>query len=1508
MEKLQNDDLMQGYTQALVEAVLGQKLLTKDLALDNPDELSEYLMLDTQDSAQLQATLVSSTVRTLQQHVQSAYSGMEPGYESSHFEPEDVGYWYQILSHYSTWSANVMLKDQAENYIVPALRLKKTALFRSLENSLNQMRLSTDSVQKALMEYTQAFQRICDLDVIAGYIDGADLQDARYCLIGQERTPPFAYHWRDVRVQVDKNSERINPAAWGEWQKIDIGTADNVVDIRPVYWGGRLMLVWCEWRERQVDSNGVVQVPWSLEIKASGSSLNGQWSAPVSLHQRFCEYDVSNGRLTAVSMGDGDPRDDLLAVCYTNRQSLDGQTALQEIEILETRDALFRKVPDQTATLLEMTFARFRNANSLQQKVGPDDYSPVTVTSTPIVSGSINQHLFLDAIYTREIQAGGNAFEVLRVRGRCDAVREIGRSIRRVSVGWRVVDGTNTFNIKIVEAGDKQLRITMTTGQEPAQDHALVLREKLDPVETGGGKETLHTFKPDQFKETGVGEGIWVAEAVATLSSLPLQWLLARTVDEARAGAGFTVTGFPVMDSRDAEQNEENQVVPVIHHAPVRFKLQANGRTVADPSDWVSTGPLDGQYATPWLTYTETAPSVGVSRFPISEPIVFEFGSQGTEGRTQFSVKLNRKPRVYPTPSIDKTNAKGAQFLDFNNPAQKLKFVRVNSTFGPVLTSRAAVSVDALLAWETQHIDEPRRTGDPLEKNGAFDGCNGLYFWEMFFHTPDLVGSRLTAEGRYREAQDWYSYIFDPLAREIAPGPEVIPAPAYWRCRPLGNEIDPSYEADAPTDPDAIGYSAPVHLKMALFLRYVDNLVAWGDSQYRRLDYDSMVAARLNYSRALTLMGRQPAARTTTTWQPIKLEDLLDSVRGREELKAFENSLEFGLADIPMGMAATPRFDLLGSGVFLPGINERPEALRALLKSRLENLRQNRSIDGQPLSIPLFSQPFDPLNLLRAQGNANPGEARNPGGQVQVVPYKFQSVYSLALQGVEFLIHQEDQLRSWLEQRDRGALEELQQGHMIELADYARSVHEASIAQLEATAASLRHSESMLDARVQHYQGLIDEGVSQVEYQVLETGRTARHVGAGAGALRAVGAAMNMAPNIFGVAGGGSHWGAMPMAYAEVLQIAAEFMLREADEASVNEQYRRRQQEWAFVFEQSKAEARVLREQILAQEHAISSARAGLLQAEAANTQAVAVYAFYKNRTTGQELSNWVVGQMKTLIYQAYDLVAGLCLCAETCWQYEMGDFKSRFVRPDVWMDTYHGLTAGNSLKLDLFKMAAARIKRDERRLELVKTISLRGLVGEGEWVDSIAAGKLNFSLNEKLFNEDYPGHYCRQVKRVALSFPGLLGPYENVRAVLVQINSATILEPNIAAVEYLHSLGGGVPARAPDAGVLVQNLRPYQQVALSLGLDDSGTTGAFEDERYQSFEGTGAHAQYELTFPRHGQPEQQRHLESLTDIILTLTYRARDGGTTFAVAVEALLPKEPDMAAKPRNTTRATR
>ncbi len=419
----------------------------------------------------------------------------------------------------------------------------------------------------------------------------------------------------------------------------------------------------------------------------------------------------------------------------------------------------------------------------------------------------------------------------------------------------------------------------------------------------------------------------------------------------------------------------------------------------------------------------------------------------------------------------------------------------------------------------------------------------------------------------------------------------------------------------------------------------------------------------------------------------------------------------------------------------------------------------------------------------------------------------------------------------------------------------------------------------MVKARVEHYQHLYDEEVSQVEYDVLERTKVEGDLLATTSGFRTLSGALDVLPNIGGTSFGGARLGAAPQAAADGIYTAAQISMTGTTRLSTNEQYRRRLEEWDLVLNQAKAEVRVLGEQILAQEHAIRAAQASLQQTEASNVQAKAVYAFYKNRSSGRELSSWVVGQMKTLIYQAYDLVAGLCLCAETCWQYEMGDFKTRFIRPDVWMDAYFGFTSGHSLKLDLMRMAAARIKRDEHRLQLFKTISLKELIG-ANWEASLAAGKLEFSLNQKMFDADYPGLYCHQIKRVTLTFPALLGPYQHIRAILSQINSTTVIEPDISAIKFLHDEKVN---EAPAANLMVRNLRPYQQIALSTGIEDNGAVDPVDD-RYAPFEGTGAHASYELTFPRH--ESQADMLASMTDVMMTLIYQAKDGGPAFATLV----------------------
>ena len=59
----------------------------------------------------------------------------------------------------------------------------------------------------------------------------------------------------------------------------------------------------------------------------------------------------------------------------------------------------------------------------------------------------------------------------------------------------------------------------------------------------------------------------------------------------------------------------------------------------------------------------------------------------------------------------------------------------------------------------------------------------GGYNWELFFHIPLLIATRLTQNQRYAEARHWFHYIFDPTADRAA-----RQRSAFWKIKPFYQE------------------------------------------------------------------------------------------------------------------------------------------------------------------------------------------------------------------------------------------------------------------------------------------------------------------------------------------------------------------------------------------------------------------------------------------------------------------------------------------------------------------------------------------------------------------------------------------------------------------------------------------------------------------------------------------------------------------------------------------------
>ncbi|RON09551.1 insecticidal toxin complex protein TcaB2 [Pseudomonas brassicacearum] len=1323
--------------------------------LRTPGDLFELLRMDPLDSYPVQNSWVAEATSCAQHYIHAVYRKLEPGYSTVEFDKRDLKTW-ELYNNYPDWAALQMIALYPENYINPYVRRRKTSLFKTLENNLNQTRLSTDSVQVALKDYLQTFEQTCNLEVISGYMDGTSLTGnlsptrADYYFVGKSRANPPEYFWRKAEVELTPSSPAINPAAWSEWQPVEIPAGGRILDMRPVFWGGRLCLVWAEWSDHRVASvDFTPPVPFKLEIKLAFMAQNGHWSPPFPLDDAEPATDVSAGyRLIATVLVDDQHPKGKLGVLLTNRSN-------PAFDVYVVRDVLFRSVVnDDGGWLAPLANYRFVGPEIVQHPILRQNVT--TIVDSVLTPGSLTPYYSLQAMVLRIAEQ-----DVLLVSGRC--------AVKPGAVGTN-----NFFDLTLINGGEGD---------------------------------------PGPIKKSFSNMGGWSTD-----------WMAVR-----RDKGGFT------------------------------------------------------------------------------ESISFEFGgSTPTDnlGRKNYVVTVGTAVSFVP-PSLDKTNAQGAQFLALNQPEPTLKHARLNSLFGPELVQRANISVEAVLDWETQHLEEPKpATGSFSEPNGAFDGANGLFFWELFFHLPHLVASRLSAENRFLEAQQWLHYLFDPQAP--ADSTTIPPKPTYWRCRPLANAEssgNPDCEAEAPTDPDAIGYSAPRHFQIVAFTEYVKNLMAWGDGYYRQLTRDSLVAARLCYVQAEFLMGKAPTARTVNRWQPATVAELMANTRSRPALEAFEKNLVFTLANVPAKAEVMPALGLICIEPFKVPINELLLELFAMPGSRLHNLRNNLTLDGKPLLIPLFSPPTDPNQLLRDLAAGGAGSPRPMGGQLVVVAFRWRVMFEAALRAVQTLQDHGNQVLRLLEQRDRAEMEELQHSHLVDLGTYAQTVQEQTIEQMKATQTALEQSRAVAQERADAYAQKYESNVSAAEYEVMDFLLAAKITSIVGIAHKAAGAlAKTVIPNHVGagmtVSWGVSNPGGIMDAVGGTFDIAAAGLSLNAERIATAETYRRRRGEWDLQRHQALAEVRAIDAQITAQSHAVEAARANLRQTERANAHALTLYTFMKKRATNAELFGWLLGQFKALHYQAHDAVVSLCLSAQAALSFETGDYDAQIPLPQVWLDDRHGLTSGEHLRVHLLRMEREYLHRHERRLELVKTISLRQLFSDTEdpqegfdyWKDALAdlqkTGTLDFKFTQLLFDRDHPGHYCRQISTLEVDLPVLVSPFDNVKAIVSQVQSITATKASIRSVEYLHKPGNAV---AP-ADVRF-NLRSGQQIALSVGVGDTGMATVKPDEGLLNpFECTGAVSRWTLSFPRPGKEPQKSMLASLTDIIVRVRYTAKAGDPTFVRRVEELV------------------
>jgi hypothetical protein len=696
---------------------------------------------------------------------------------------------------------------------------------------------------------------------------------------------------------------------------------------------------------------------------------------------------------------------------------------------------------------------------------------------------------------------------------------------------------------------------------------------------------------------------------------------------------------------------------------------------------------------------------------------------------------------------------------------------------------------------------------------------------------------------------------------------------------PAGQESLLKAYRDRPFDPHAIAGLRPAAYRRSVVMGYIDNLLDWGDMLFRQYTPESVDEARMLYVLAYDLLGARPERLGTR---------LLPDAESFAELDAAPGDLNL-LGHLTSGGAMLQGGGNVHAGVadeyFTIPENDVFAGYWTRVEDRLHKIRESLNILGIAQPLPLFAPPIDPMALVRATAaGVGPGSVL---ADVSAAPphHRFGTIFRKAQDLADKVTQFGNELLSVLE---RGSAEELSLLHnRQEQAILAMTVNvkQEQIRIGEETLRELAVSREGATERAAHYAQLLDDGMNALERGQVGAMSSGAALHMASGVLSTAAAIVYHVPQfkagpfIIGVEHGGRQLGDALSRTAEITSSFGEGLSMIGEVLGVQAQHERMTEDWTLQAATARNESEQLVHRIAGAEAQLAVARheADILDREIAHGKAVAT--FLTGKFTGAELYSWMAGRMSALYFQLYQLAYDTAKAAEQAYRFEQGAAET-FIRPGYWEGRRGGLLAGAALAVDLERLGHAHRGGDARGLEITKQISLLDL-------DPLAVlrlretGDCEFALTEALFDEDFPGHYKRQVRTVTVTFVDADDQPLGINGTLTQLSHKTVLEADTRAVKQLLDPQGAAP------GSIRADWRPGQRIALSQPDGGRDNNGLFElrydDERYLPFEGTGAVSTWRLE-------RSPQFAATLYDVFVTVKYTAEHGGEAFINAVRGLL------------------
>ncbi|RPJ61520.1 MAG: hypothetical protein EHM23_06595, partial [Acidobacteria bacterium] len=1452
---------------------------------ENTNDLYAYYLLDVEMSAcQLTSRLVQAS-GSVQLFVQRCFMGLEPDVAvmADGADGDSAWRWWKWMRKFTWWKGSRQLFLWPENWIEPELKKDRSPFFKDLENDLLQREVNQYTVETAFGNYLEKLDSVAQLE-IAGFYQEDDGDIPVIHVFG--RTPgaePHGYYYR-----------RYDYRQWTAWEKVNLDIPGDY--LIPAVVNKRLFLFWPVFSEvADETSNSKVSTPQANQVDVPLPKT----SKKLKLQMAVSEYRQGNWTPKKVS------KDFYESTSYN-------------VDIVRK----FYRFYPVDRTEIDGRFAIKFDGWSL----GSNGYE--------------------------QAGFGARAFEIAGCKGVPERTWVPGAYKHAIQPEWasigRPFNTSYTAFMRWIELGaPDEFGVSLARHDAPQNDFTLenTFVSTADALRyTPVLNQTPWTFRMSppwhlSYFDKLVVDGLLAvgsksADGLAKAAEFPAPlgtWLPFFYNDKKRTFFVLPTAGRSGEGRPDGKNPGVRNYYPEIRRAIRQLEDHFAGQV----EKWIGS-------TLPSLTSDQRklVEQSLVRQFP-----AHHFPDETLPPETDEQLKKLMKRFLMRffhfrlgALSLQLFHSRQLHFKNFYHPfvCDFAKLVYNPLKGIPALMSRATQLKDSGFSFRQSYqptawvVEPPTERYYPREiVDFSPDGAYSPYNWELFFHAPLLIANSLSKNQRFEEARDWYHLIFNPIGVESSvQGGSVMSK--YWITKPFfettkpeyvqqrienilhmlaGDTTVPGYSFQArkaledqvfdwrtnPFEPHRIANYRTVAYQKTVVMKYLDNLIAWGDYLFGQDSMESINEATQLYVLAAELLGPRPKKIPPHAKPPLESFNELE-----KQLDAFSNALieVENLVPPPPGVEVwdqeSPPLPML---YFCIPHNEKMLRYWDTVADRLYKIRHCMNIEGVVRQLALFERDIDPGDLVKAVAAGVDIGTALADLDAPLPLYRFNVLLQKANEVCNDVKALGAALLSALEKKDGEALGLLRQSQEIRLMEAVKAVRERQIEEAKENLESLRLTKATVEERRNFYRDI--DKISGWEYASESTHLLAVGSEITATILSATAGTAHLIPKTtIGASGfggtphvtveyGGENVGKSAFNWASFFSGLGGVLHAGANLVATRAGYERRWDEWKLQERLADKELVQLDRQLAAAELRVSIAEKELENHISQIENAKAVDAFMRSKYTNEELYQWQVGQISGVYFQTYKLAYDLAKRAERCFRFELGLQDSSFISFGYWDSLKKGLLCGEKLHHDLRSLESAYLEQNRREFELTKHISLVQL-NPLALVQLRETGRCSFQLPEELFDLDYPGHYFRRIKWLSMTLPCVAGPYTTISCTLRLLKNNIRINTNGDNGYPRNTDDDGLPADDPR---FVENNIPVKAVAVSSGQNDSGVFELnFRDERYLPFEGAGAISEWSLELFNDGSPNngdfgrslRQFDYNTITDAVLHVRYTAREEGGAF--------------------------